>query len=235
MTGFSAFRLFGTKRECTKSTNNSISLDRQMDPAVGEYNFSFIAGGLLVNELAAVAEVYHDLKDWDKTGEYVEVENLLRSRVASSGRRIFAEIRNRLQVLTEAQRMLLVEGVTSDQTAVAWVAVCKAYRIVREFAEEVVRERFVTLAMTVSGDDFDRFLHSKEAWEPRLESLAESTREKARTVVMRMLRESGITSEDGFIQPTLLSDEFVSVLRSDDASLYRIFPISDQDFGRSLA
>jgi len=206
-----------------------------MVPTVGEYNFSFIAGGLLVNELAAVAEVLHDMRDWDKTGEYVEAENLLRSRAASSGRRMFAEIRNRLQVLTEEQRSLLMDGVTSDQTAVAWVAVCKAYRIVREFAEEVVRERFVTLAMTVNGDDFDRFLNSKEAWEPRLESLADSTREKARTVVMRMLREAGITSDDGFIQPTLLSDELVSVLRSDDASLYRIFPISDQDFGRSLA
>ena len=206
-----------------------------MAPTVGEYNFSFIAGGLLVNELAAVAEVLHDLNDWDKTGEYVEAENLLRSRAASSGRRMFAEIRNRLQMLTRTQRMLLMEGVTSDQTDVAWLAVCKAYRIVREFAEEVVRERFVTLAMTVSGDDFDRFLDAKEAWEPRLETLAESTREKARTVIMRMLREAGITSDDGFIQPTLLSPEFVAVLCPKDDALYRIFPISDQDFARVMA
>jgi hypothetical protein len=206
-----------------------------MAPTVGEYNFSFIAGGLLVNELAAVAEVLHDLQDWDKTGEYVEAENLLRSRAASSGRRMFAEIRNRLQMLTRTQRMLLMEGVTSDQTDVAWLAVCKAYRIVREFAEEVVRERFVTLAMTVSGDDFDRFLDAKEAWEPRLETLAESTREKARTVIMRMLREAGITSDDGFIQPTLLSPEFVEVLCPEDVALYRIFPISDQDFARAMA
>ena len=206
-----------------------------MAHTVGEYNFSFIAGGLLVNELTAVAEVLHELQDWDKTGAYVESENLLRSRAASSGRRMFAEIRNRLQVLTKTQRVLLTEGVTSDQTDVAWLAVCKAYRIVREFAEEVVRERFVTLAMTVSGEDFDRFLNAKEAWEPRLESLAESTREKARTVVMRMLREAGITSDDGFIQPTLLSEELVAAIRSDDVSLYRIFPISDQDFARALA
>jgi hypothetical protein len=206
-----------------------------MAPTVGEYNFSFIAGGLLVNELTAVAEVLHELQDWDKTGAYVESENLLRSRAASSGRRMFAEIRNRLQVLTKTQRVLLTEGVTSDQTDVAWLAACKAYRIVREFAEEVVRERFVTLAMTVSGEDFDRFLNAKEAWEPRLESLAESTREKARTVVMRMLREAGITSDDGFIQPTLLSEELVAAIRSDDVSLYRIFPISDQDFARALA
>lgn len=206
-----------------------------MAPTVGEYNFSFIAGGLLVNELAAVAEVLHDLQDWDKTGEYVEAENLLRSRATSSGRRMFAEIRNRLQMLTRTQRMLLMEGVTSDQTDVAWLAVCKAYRIVREFAEEVVRERFVTLAMTVSGDDFDRFLDAKEAWEPRLETLAESTREKARTVIMRMLREAGITSDDGFIQPTLLSPEFVAVLCPKDVALYRIFPISDQDFARVMA
>jgi hypothetical protein len=206
-----------------------------MSSTENRYSFSFIAGGLLMNEMTAVAERFLESASWQDVAARAETENLLRARTVSSGRRVLAEVRNRMEVLSRQQIGLLVNGVASDQVAVAWLAICKAYLIVREFAEEVVRERFVTLAMTVDGSDFDRFLDAKAAWEPRLESLTDSTLEKARTVVMRMLREAGIISDQGFIQPTLLSPELVSAIQSDDASLYRVFPISDQDFARASA
>lgn len=206
-----------------------------MSSTQNPYSFSFIAGGLLLSEMTAVAEPLLESGDWKKVADFVEAENLLQSRTVSSGRRLFAEIRNRLQVLTDTQITMLVNGVASDQLAVAWLAICKAYQFVREFAEEIVRERFVTLALTVDGADFDRFLDAKAAWEPHLETLTDSTREKARTVVMRMLREAGIISDDGFILPTLLSAELVSAIQADDPSLYRVFPISDQDFARASA
>jgi hypothetical protein len=211
------------------------SIDCKMTAAEAGYNFSFIAGGLLVNEMAAVAAVHLDAPDWDYVAAQAENANLLQARTASSHRRMFAEVRNRLQALTLEEEALLVEGSSGDQTAVAWLAVCKAYRLVREFAEEVVRERFVTLALTVEGHDFERFLESKMIWDEQLEALTDSTLKKGRTVVMRMLREAGIISEAGFIQPTLLSPELIQVLRADDPSLYRIFPLSDQDFARALA
>lgn len=201
----------------------------------GVYGFSFIAGGLLVNELATVAGVYQQEHHWGQTALRSDAENLLQARTQGSQRRIFNEVRNRLQALTTDQMELLVSGTASEQTAVAWLAVCKAYRIVREFAEEVVRERFVTLGMTVDGSDFDRFLDSKSAWDPHLNELTDSTREKARTVTMRMLREAGIVSDDSFILPTLLSEQVIAVIVADEPSLYRVFPISDQDFARASA
>ena len=38
----------------------------------------------------------------------------------------------------------MVEGSSQEQKAVLWLAVCRHYRFIHEFATEVLREKFLT-------------------------------------------------------------------------------------------
>src|SRR6266404_4752627 len=57
-----------------------------------------------------------------------------------SARRSIREIVNRLKRLSEEELQLLLEGERSEQVALLWLAACRAYRFIGEFAVEVLNE-----------------------------------------------------------------------------------------------
>ena len=79
-------------------------------------------------------------------------------RKASSARRSIREIVNRLKQLSSDELVLLVEGERGEQAALLWLAACRAYRFIAEFAVEVLSDRFLSLRRPVTYDDFDGFL-----------------------------------------------------------------------------
>jgi hypothetical protein len=91
--------------------------------------------------------------------------------VARSGQRILSEVSSRLKTLTEAQLKLFLNAPRSEQLQLLWMAICKRYTVLREFAEEVVRNRFLELDLTVTRVEFDRFLESKSAWHAEIDEI----------------------------------------------------------------
>lgn len=185
----------------------------------------------MVNECRVVIESFAQTNDWEQTLLDVRSKKLLQTRTVATADKRFREVRRRMEHLNQCQRSLLQHGILDEQIAMAWLGTCKAYRIIREFAVEFVRDRFLTMQLTVEARDFDKFLDNKAVWDSNLEELAESTRIKLRRVVMQMLREAGIVT-NGLVQPCILSSATVAALKSDRESLYRIFPVSDRDFAR---
>ena len=202
-----------------------------MAPINQPYLFSFTTGGLLVNECRVVVGSFQKTKDWDTTLLEVRSGNLLQTRTVATTDKRFREVRRRLECLNQVQLSLLQQGNQDEQIAMVWLGTCKAYRIIREFAVEFVRDRFLTMQMTVAPADFDKFIDSKALWDSTLDDLAESTRTRLRRVVYQMLREAGIVSA-GLVRPSNLSSSTVAALKSDSAPMYRIFPVSDRDFAR---
>lgn len=193
------------------------------------YTLSFTAGGLLALESLTVVDVYQQFHDWAVTLEKVKTQNLLQSRTASTSERKLREIRLRLQTLTSEQLALLSRGSRTEQNAVLWIAICKRYQFVRDFAKQVLREKYLSLEYVIEECDFDNFFESQIVWHSELERLAPSTCTKLRTVTLRMLKEAELTTADGFIQPTLFSPELAAVIHHDDPELFQIFPISPTD------
>ncbi|MEJ7592049.1 MAG: DUF1819 family protein [Planctomycetaceae bacterium] len=196
-----------------------------------QYLCSFTTGGLLINECRVVAEAFAQTKSWDQTLLDVRSKNLLQTRTVATTDKRFREVRRRLDHLNQFQLNLLQHGSQDEEIAMVWLGTCKAYRIIREFAVEFVRDRFLTMQLTVSPTDFDKFLDSKAVWDSALDELAESTRIKLRRGVMQMLREAGIVNNE-LVQPCILSSATVAALKSDQEPLYRVFPVSDRDFAR---
>ena len=87
-----------------------------------------------------------------------------------------------------------------------WAAACRRYELIGEFAEEVLRERFLLLAPTLGYEEFDGFVRAKALWHEELATLKESTLQKLRSNVFKMLHEAELLSEAGNIVPAVLSE-----------------------------
>ncbi|MDZ7860941.1 MAG: DUF1819 family protein [Candidatus Krumholzibacteriota bacterium] len=199
------------------------------------YNMSFTAGNLCFNESVIVADVYNELKDWEKTKERVLQDNLLQAHRMNSAIRIYREVEERLKCLTADEFVFLLSGSRFEKLCLLWIAICKRHQFIFEFAKEVVREKYLHLEMLVTYQDFDRFYADKAEWHEELEKLSDSTRSKIRQVLFKIMRQAGIISEEGLINPVILNRELAMVIIRDDKLLLTAFPVSQRDIQAVLA
>ena len=198
------------------------------------YKLSFTTGALLVREAGVAAPLYLECRDWPEVRRRLDDGNLLQARTVSSARRLGRELIQRLSALTDTEIMLLTEATAIERGHLMWVAACRQYRLVGEFAEEVVRERFLLLAPTLLPVDFDSFIRSKAVWHDELGEMAESTHRRLRSNVFLMLREAGLLSEAGQIVPTVLSGRVSEVLVESDLRDIRFFPTQDVSTAKEI-
>jgi hypothetical protein len=195
---------------------------------------SFTTGGLFYGESMKVAELYLDVRDWKKVKKLVLADNLLQTRTLGSTVRIYREISSRISLLTEDQLKFFTEATRPEQNYLLWLAVCKRYSFIKEFAVEVLRERFLCLEMTLSHDDYDSFYHEKAQLHEELDNLSPSTRKKNRSVLFRILLEAELLSPEKLIIPALLTRELAAVIAADNPSFFACYPISDRDIKELL-
>jgi len=201
--------------------------------AEDRYRLSFTTGGLLVRESAVAVPLYQRLGEWTAVRAAIESENLLQARTVSSGRRLAREVVQRLAELTDDEIDLLRDGTTVERGYLMWVAACRRYGLLGEFAEEVVRERFLLLAPAIGHADFDSFIRSKAMWHEELAELKESTYRKLRSNVFLMLHEVGVLDDAGNITPAVLTDRLTAALGERSPSDVRFLPTNEPVTSRS--
>jgi hypothetical protein len=194
-----------------------------------QYSMSFTTGALLSHESILMAELYQELANWDAVRDQVIAENRLQVRTLNASKRICREITSRLKLLTPAQLDLLREGARQEQGYLLWLAVCKRYRFIYEFAAEVVREKYLRLDLDLTYEDYNAFFNAKAEWHPEVEQLAPRTREKQRQFLFKMMREADLLTNDHRIIPALLTPRLVDVIRQDAAAYFAIFPVSEAE------
>ena len=189
------------------------------------YRMSFGTGGLLLNESVEVARLHVTDEPWEDTIRRAMEEGTTALPKAASNRRTLREISNRLLTLTDAERGFLIEQADrADRQALLWLATCRAYRFIREFAAEVIRERYLSYQYDLPLESFDILLEAKAEWDENLASLTSSTRLKLRQVLFRILREAGIISQGGQIQAALLSSQLRSMIEERAPEELTVFP-----------
>lgn len=200
----------------------------------GRYQLSFTTGGLFDQHAPVVAACFLKNRDWTQTRHQVRADNLLQVRTDSAALRMSREIITRLQQLDDQQLEFLVDANAQDSSSLLWVAACRRFALIRDFALEVLRERALLLQWQLTLQEFDTFVDAKALWHPELEELAASTRRKLRQNLFRMLREAGLVSDQLQIQPAVLSPRLVQLLARGGAEQFMIFPVSDQQIQRWL-
>ena len=190
-----------------------------------DYKMSFSTGGLFLNESLEVARLHEDGEAWEDTILRAMEEGTTSLPKSASNRRSLREISNRLLTLTNDERAYLVEEADrSEQQALLWIATCRAYRFVREFAVEVVRERYLSYQLDLPLESFDILFEAKAEWDEGLAGLSRSTRLKLRQIMFRMMREAGIISEDDRIQTAIVSARLKQMIEDHNPGELAIFP-----------
>ena len=190
-----------------------------------KYLLSFTAAGLMINESVKIAEEYLKSGDWDSVNQVYLDKNLLQSRTISRSQRVFQEIKKRLKILTDFQIQSFVDGNVEEQKQILWFVVCKRYQFIREFAIEVVHEKFLSMMSVVEDIEFDGFHIKKADWHPELNEITQSTKTKLKTVLFRMMREAGILSTRNEIILSMPSKRVVDLIISDETVGLEIFPM----------
>jgi len=168
------------------------------------YKMSFVTGGLFLNESIDVARMHAHGATWEETIRRALEQGVSSLPKAASRRRTLREIVNRISTLDDEELTYLVEDADrQDQQALLWLATCRAYRFVREFATEVIHERFLSFKLDLPLESFDVLFEAKAEWDEGLNGISATTRAKLRQVLFRMMREANvIPQKTGFWRPT---------------------------------
>lgn len=150
-------------------------------------------------------------------------ENVLQSRTESSAKRVGRELILRLQALSNDELVRMVSATVEGRKVWLWIAVCRSYRLIREFAVEVVRERYLSGNREPLGyGDFDAF-YERKAWaSDELSHASELTRRKIRQKAFRLLAEAGLVTDKRNVQGVLIDEKTLAAIPAEE---YMYFPM----------
>ncbi len=198
------------------------------------YKMSFAVGGLLLNESIEVARLHAPSETWDATLRRALDEGITSLPKAASRRRTLREIVNRISTLNDEELDYLVdEADRHDQQALLWLATCRAYRFVREFATEVIRERYLSYQLHLPLESFDILFAAKAEWDDGLAGISSTTRSKLRQVLFRMMREANVISDDNQILSAYVSPRLKMLVGEKRPQDFVLFPGLARDGGVS--
>jgi hypothetical protein len=198
--------------------------------AMHSYKLSFTALGLALTDSIKVAEVYHTCNDWNTTREILSEENILQSRTLSRNKRVIHELITRLSQLTQEQLSLLVEGSLEEQKLLLWYVVCKTYTFIRDFAIEVLHQKFLVMDTMLNSNEVNSFFLQKVDSHEELERITESTKAKLLSRVFHMLQEADLVNASNQIVRVIPTRRLSIALSPNSDFAYRIYPAFPEEF-----
>lgn len=200
-----------------------------MDIRVNRYSMSFTTGSLYHRESVKLAALYLELGDWNAVRDKVISNNLLQTRTLNTLKRVCREVISRLKTLSIEELDFLVEANPQEQGYLLWLATCRRYRFIADFAMEVLRERYITLKTDVNHEDFDSFFNRKSEWHAELDAIQPTTRNKLRQVLFRILREAGLLASNNIINAAILSPELLNAISHNNRRDVLFLPVFESD------
>lgn len=87
-----------------------------------KYTFSFTGASALLAETLVIAEEYVRLQDWEKVKVAVQENNLMNKTKQNTSKRMYHELKKRLELLTNEQLNLIVNGSPDESKAMILLA-----------------------------------------------------------------------------------------------------------------
>ena len=193
------------------------------------YSMSFTTGGLFLSESIKLASLFFETKEWKNVRKKVVSENLLQTRTQNTSKRVCREIISRLNKLGFRELELLISGNPQEQRHLLWMAICRRYKFIADFAIEVLRERYISLKTDIHHEDFDAFLNKKSEWYTEIDEIKPATRAKLRQVLFRILKEVNFMSPDNIIHPAMLSPRLLKIVFHENQREILLFPVFESD------
>jgi hypothetical protein len=175
-----------------------------------KYNLAFTAGALLYNESLIFIQAIDHIEDYLKN-EFIVDSDVLITNAESSRKRIKSELDKRLKNLDIDYLEKFSLFIEQDQKIILFLAICKTYSIITEFALEVVYNKWKNFDNELSTYDFKYFLSSKLS-EEQLNSISAHSLYKLSQVAVKMFKDVGVFKEDK-LSSIHISNELVDLLK----------------------
>lgn len=191
---------------------------------INNYDFSFTAASLRLNEMMAVVRAKSEGIEFDYINE-------LGSGKSSTGKRLLTEFNKRLSFLTPSQIEILLESDLVTQKQVAFLSVCKSYGFIRDFVVEVVREKYLVYDYQITEGDYISFYRRKHDLHDEMETLTELTEKKIKQVTFKILEQAGLidSAKSRIIQPQIIGFKLMNAVIQDNPKWLKVLLVSDID------
>ena len=186
---------------------------------------SFTTGALFYHESVKIIEFFSYLKQWEKVREAVVAENAIQARTTNTLKRVTNEIISRLKTLSEQELAFFTEVSHTERGYILWLAICRRYAFIGDFAVDVIHDHFISLKNTVTYDDYAVFFNKKAEWHNEVDRIAASTRRKLRQTLFQIMREANLLDKNNTIIPVPLGTGFQKLLASVEGREALFFPI----------
>jgi len=189
-----------------------------------EYSMSFTAASLFPAESLALAKVYAETRNWEETRQQALQANLIQKRSYSSIMRQVPELIKRLKNLNDTQIEQLLSANDHEQKHILWLAVCKTYPFMKEFAQEILNEHYHGFNNRIEAADVRAFFDAKAVTFPKLQDLSVQTQKKVISETMTLLRQAELISAKNEILPLFMTASLEACLSEEDDEYRRIYP-----------
>ncbi len=196
-----------------------------------DYIFSYTAATLMLHETDEVMKKYLEYKDWDKVKNLVVEDNIMQKQSVSSRKRVFAEIKRRIESLTSEQLEYVNEANSSDIRNLIFLSILKTYRFIYEFMTEVISKKVLMFDYKILNSDYETFFESKKYAVEQLENITEATQYKLKQVLFRILEEAMTidnTKSKNILKP-YLSGEVIELIVKDNPIYLKAFLYTDYE------
>ena len=196
-----------------------------------DYIFSYTAATLMLHETDEVMKKYLEYKDWEKVKDLVVEENIMQKQSVSSRKRVFAEIKRRIESLTSEQLEYVNEANSSDIRNLIFLSILKTYKFIFEFMAEVISKKVLMFDYKILNSDYETFFESKKYAVEQLENITEATQYKLKQVLFRILEEAMIidnTKSKNILKP-YLSGEVIELIVKDNPIYLKAFLYTDYE------
>jgi hypothetical protein len=183
-------------------------------------NMSFTVGSLLTRESMQFIELFNKHQDWIEAKREAVKTNILQTRKISSCQRIVTELYSRLKLLNPKELNLLINGSRIDQSHILWLALCRKYRFIYNFATNVIRNKLIKFDFQLKDSDFNLYFDSQELIYPELEKISEKQKNRLRQILFRSLKEANLVDKNKLIKQFIASRELIEAIGINDLVIY---------------
>ena len=190
-----------------------------------KYSLSFTTAGLLRKETITVALLYLNVKIWEKTRQCVMEDNALQMKSENSQRRVFSEIKNRLECLSDVEKRILCSTSFRDADVIFWLALCRRYQFIGNFAKTVLHEKYITMQRYVDFSDYALFVEREAVLHPEILNLRDSTRKRLRQMVFQFMRNCNMLNRENMFKPVIFSPAVETLFKDGTPEEMCYFPV----------
>lgn len=156
------------------------------------YKGDIVAGSLMVSESRKIAELLLEGDDDKNFLNKVLKDNLLQKRSPVTAKREARLILARLKGLDSDFWYLVRDGSQEQTIQVLFCAALKQNRLLGDFVQQVIQTKIKTFQKEISIQDWQAFFEQCQNLEPAIGKWSETTRNKVRQVIFKILAQAQI-------------------------------------------